>query len=52
MVKILKSNTNKIFSQFVKEMQEKMNNNYKGILEQNYLLKKTKKIKKLGQNLL
>ena len=42
---------NKIFSEFEKEMQEKMNNDYKGILEQNYLLfiKETKKIRNLSQ---
>ena len=42
---------NKIFSEFEKEMKEKMNNDYKGILEQNYLLfiKETKKIRNLSQ---
>ncbi len=42
---------NKIFSEFENEMKAKMNNDYKGILEQNYLMfiNETKKIRKLNQ---
>ena len=42
---------NKIFSEFEIEMKAKMNDNYKGILEQNYLLfiNETKKIRNLNQ---
>ena len=42
---------NKLFSEFEVEMKDKMNSNYKGILEQNYLLfiNETKKIRNLNQ---
>ena len=42
---------NKLFSEFENEMKEKMNNDFKGILEQNYLLfiNETKKIRNLSQ---
>ena len=42
---------NKIFSEYETEMKAKMNNDYKGILEQNYLLfiNETKKIRNLNQ---